>query len=71
MLSIFHFTQTRFVDVTLKTVTLVYVNLKERDLGINNMISFDRDLYREEIYCINQVNLNKNDVKPFLSIVPF
>lgn len=34
MLSIFHFTQTRFVDVTLKTVTLVYVNLKERDLGI-------------------------------------
>ena len=71
MLSIFHFTQTRFVDVTLKAVT-VYVNLKERDLGIKkNMISSDRDLYREEIYCISQVNLNKNDVKPFLSNVPF
>ena len=35
------------------------------------MISFDRDLYREEIYCISQVNLNENDVKLFFQMFPF
>lgn len=71
MLSIFHFTQTRFVDVTLKTVTLVYVNLKERDLGIKkNMISFDRDLYREEIYCTSQI-WTKTMLNLFFQMFPF
>ena len=72
MLSIFHFTQTRFVDVTLKTVTLVYVHLKERDLGIKTtwFLLIETSIERKFIVLIKWI-WTKMMLNLFFQMFPF